>query len=144
MKGADIGRKRSAGSYAGAVFGNAVLMVLLNLLARWNVPGVLPSYTDVLWAVNLSLAVQIAGNLVLIFRHPKWLHHMGNVVFSLAGIAAVSVLRRVFPFDFEPVVGGWLDVFLRVFLIAVLVIMAVSGLVHLFLFLRTLPPRDQR
>jgi len=144
MKGTNIGKKRSAGSYAGAVLGNAVLMVLLNLLPRWDVSGVLPGYADVLWAINLSLGVQIAGNLVLILLHPKWLHHLSNVIFSVVGIVAVSALRRVFPFDFGALVGEWLNVFLRVFLIVVLVIMAVSGLVHLFLFLRTLPPRDQK
>lgn len=100
-------------------------------------------YTEVLWAINLSIAVRIAGNFILIFIHPRFLHHIFNAAFSLVSIIPIAVLISIFPFSFSAVTGPWLDKLLKIALFIALAGTIISVIVHLVKFLgRTFRPGD--
>ncbi len=122
---------RRISDYIAAVVFDIVFLVVVNKIPDWNIPFITETYPDILWALNTSLAVSIAGNLVLIFFHPRFLHHLLNAVFSGFGILVLAVIVSVFPFDFTNLVGEWLTILIRIVLIAGIVGSAVGTVVHL-------------
>jgi hypothetical protein len=124
----------------GGIFDGILLWVLYQL-PRWNIPVITDAYPAILWAVTLSLTVQIVFYVVLVLFHPLWLHYLGQVAFSVFSVIALSVVIEVFPFDFSDLVDPWLNTALRIFLIVILVGTVISGVVNLVRFLRALAHR---
>ena len=123
--------RRRMTDYIFAVIFNIAFLVVVNKVPDWNIRFITDSFPDILWAVNTSLAVSIAGNLILIFFHPRFLHHLLNAVFSAFGILALSVILSVFPFDFSELVGEWLNILIRIALIVGIVGSAISVVVNI-------------
>ncbi|UCF96848.1 MAG: hypothetical protein JSV89_16965 [Spirochaetaceae bacterium] len=130
QKSSMMPRKRMSDYIAGVVF-NIIFLVVVNKVPDWNIVFITESFPDILWALNTSLAVSIAGNLVLIFFHPRFLHHLLNAVFSVFGILAISVTLSVFPFDFSDLVGDWLTILVRIVLIIGIVGSAIGIVVNI-------------
>jgi hypothetical protein len=123
--------RRKISDYVAAAVFDLIFLVVLNRVPDWNIVFITDTFPDILWAVNTSLAVSLAGNLLLIFVHPSFLHHLLNAVFSLFSILALSVTLSVFPFDFSELVGEWLNTLLRIVLIVGIVGSGIGAVVHL-------------
>jgi hypothetical protein len=117
--------------YIFAVIFNIAFLVVVNKLPDWNIVFITDSFPEVLWALNTSIAVSLAGNLILIFFHPRFLHHLLTAVFSVFGILATSVLLSVFPFEFAELVGEWLNILVRIVLIVGIVGSAIGVVVNI-------------
>jgi hypothetical protein len=92
---------------------------------------VLESWTDILWAANLSGAVEIVGNLLLIFYRPPRFNALIQAVFAAVGVLSIVVFVLVFPLDFSQIVGAWLNTLLRAVLILAAAGAAIACIVHL-------------
>ena len=123
--------RRRMSDYIFSVIFNIAFLVVVNKVPDWNIQFITDSFPDILWAVNTSLAVSLAGNLILIFFHPRFLHHLLNAVFAVFGILATSVILSVFPFDFSQVVSEWLNIVVRIALIVGIVGSAISVVVNI-------------
>jgi hypothetical protein len=123
--------RRRMTEYIFAVIFNIAFLVVVNKVPDWNIQVFTDTFPDILWAVNTSIGVSIAGNLILIFFHSRFLHHLLNAVFSAFGILAVSVILSVFPFDFSELVGEWLNILIRIALIVGIVGSAISVVVNI-------------
>ena len=123
--------RRRMTDYIFTVIFNIAFLVVVNKVPDWNIPVITDSFPDILWAVNTSVAVSIAGNFILIFFHPRFLHHLFNAVFSVFGILAASVILSVFPFEFADLVGEWLDILIRIVLIVGIVGSAIGVVVNI-------------
>lgn len=124
--------------YIGAVVFNTIFLYVLNRLPDWHVPLITARWREVLWAVNLSLVVQIVGNFALIFYHPRLMHHQMHIAFSIVSAIAVYTVFRVFPFDFSIIPVAWFDRFFRVVLLIALGGTILGGVVHTLKLLRLL------
>ncbi len=103
-------RQQAAGArrtgYVFAVGVNAVLLYLVNVRPGWAaVPFLTADTSLVLGAVNASIAVNLAANVVYLLRDPAWLKALGDTVTLSVGLAALVRIWQVFPFDLgtEPV-----------------------------------------
>jgi hypothetical protein len=137
-------REHRTGEYAWSVFGNVVALVVVNMVLLWRpwTRGVvLESWVDFLWAADLSIALQIVGNLVLAFYRPAWLDALMRVLFSAAGLLSLIVFWIVFPLDFSALVGEWLNLLLRVCLAIGMVATAIVGVVQMVRFATAGPAR---
>jgi hypothetical protein len=127
---------------------NGVFLWVMNQLPLWKPFFLLDSYSEVLWAINMSLIVQIVLNLVLIFFHPLFFHHLIQTVFSLVSIVALVWIVRIFPVDFSARLGGWFNTLFRIVLIVALVGTVIGGITNLVRFFQTLfrgePRREDR
>jgi hypothetical protein len=123
--------RRRMTDYIFTVIFNIAFLVVVNKVPDWNIPVITDSFPDILWAVNTSVAVSIAGNFILIFFHPRFLHHLFNAVFSVFGILAASVILSVFPFEFADLVGEWLNILIRIVLIVGIVGSAIGVVVNI-------------
>ncbi len=124
-------KENSIGTYIGGVVAGGILLFVINKLPQWHVPFITAAYADILWALNLSLLVQLTGNFMLLFYHPLFLHHIVQVVFNIFSIIALYFLITVFPFSLDELVGDWLHILIRIFLIIGMVATIISIIVHL-------------
>jgi hypothetical protein len=123
--------RRRMSDYIFSVIFDIAFLVVVNKVTDWNIVFITASFPDILWAVNTSLAVSLAGNLVLIFFHPRFLHYLFNAVFAAFAVLATSIIISVFPFDFSQVAGDWLNIVVRIALIVALVGSAISVVVNI-------------
>jgi len=128
---------RPAGYIFSAVF-NGVLLWVMNQLLVWKPFFLLDSYAQVLWAINMSLIVQIALNLVLVFFHPRFFHYLAQTVFNLVSIVSLAWIVYVFPVDFSSRLGDWFNLVFRIVLIIGIVGSAIGGITNFVRFLRAL------
>jgi hypothetical protein len=106
---------------AASSIANAIGIVLFNTVPLWRhlTQGVvLEDFIRILWAANLSFLVQIAGNLSLIFYRPPRFAAIVQILATSAGLLSLIVFYLVFPLDFSQVGITWLNLALKVVLIA--------------------------
>jgi hypothetical protein len=130
-------KQKRTGEYVGSIFANVIALVAVSTVPLWRhwTQGVITeTWADVLWAVDLSLLVQIAGNLLLLFYRPGWLQALLGAVFSAAGLLSLIVFFIVFPLDFSLLVGQWLNVLIKWVLILGMLGALVGGIVQLVRF----------
>jgi hypothetical protein len=86
--------------YIAAIVFTGVFLVILNNLQTWGVRFVTDRYSEVLWAINLSLGASIVAYMVFIAYDPSWFRHLTQAVLNVFSAVAVYTLYQVFPFDF--------------------------------------------
>jgi hypothetical protein len=133
--------KRSPAAYIAAVLANAALLWLVNKVPDWNLRFVTDGYAGVLWALNLSILVQLVGNGILIVLHPRFLHYLGQAVFNAVSVLATVLLVSVYPFDFSHLAEP-LDTIVKIALVIGAVGTGISGVVNLFRAIGSLVRHD--
>jgi hypothetical protein len=125
--------KRTAELVA-AIVANVVAIVFVNsvpLWRQWTLGVILESWTGILWAANLSLVVEIAGNLLLIFYRPPRFYALVQAAFAAVSVVSIIVFYLVFPLDFSGLVGTWLNSLMRAILVIAAAATAIGLVVHL-------------
>lgn len=134
-----VSRENRLGNHIASLVVNGVILWIMNALPSWNIPYLLASYKSALPAINLSLYVQMAMNVVLIFYRPHYFYHLSKVVRAGFSIYAISTILRVFPLDFStiPFPAGVpsLNFITRVVLFIALGASAIDGIVNAVRFL---------
>ncbi len=113
-------KEKRTGELVGSVIWNIIAIVFVNSVLLWRqyTHGVvLESWAEILWAANLSFAVQAAVSLALSFYRPAWLYSFLQLIATAAGLVSVIVFFVVFPLDFSVVVGSWLNTLVKILLI---------------------------
>lgn len=114
-------KEKTTGDLTASVICNAVFGVAVNTFPLWRqyTQGVvLDDFVRVLWAVNLSLLVQVAGSLSMIFYRPPRFAAAVQILTTAAGLLSLIVFYAVFPLDFSVVGVPWLNSLLKVVMIA--------------------------
>ena len=127
-------KEKKTSEFVGAFIGGIISLVIVNTVPLWRpltYSVVLETWIYILWAANLSIIVQMAGNLFLAIYHPARLYSFLQAIMAAAGLVSVIVFYQVFPLDFSQVVGNWLNIFFRVLLVLGMVGSAIAILVHL-------------
>ena len=71
------------------------------LAKSWNIfPFLTSSYAAWLPILTISLIVSIIGNIILIINDSFYVSNITNIVMNIFGIASVSTLLSLFPFNF--------------------------------------------
>jgi hypothetical protein len=114
------GAQRTSSSI-GSIIVNVILLYVAQHLLEWHVPWFTPAWSDVLWAVNLSLEVSIAVNVLFLLVGWKWFHHLAGTASCAVAVLATWWIYVVFPFDFGDVAANS-----RAHLVILLVLAATS------------------
>lgn len=121
-------RKKSGKSeYIVAVVANFMLFYILNNLLSWNVGFVTSSFADCLWAINISIAATVIGNILLLAYDPSWFRHSIRLSYDLFALNAVYTLYKVFPFSFNQ---GFFNEATKILLIVAMVGVAIGTIVE--------------
>jgi len=127
--------------YAFAIAWSILLIIFFNFFNRyiayyeydaaakeWNIFSFITE-RFYLWLpfLNISLIINIVGNIILIINDSFYFNNIINIVMHVFGIVAVSVLLSLFPFDFSVVPDMNLNIILFP-VIKILLILIIVGL----------------
>lgn len=131
--------ENTRGSFIASLIANGILLFLVNKLPDWNIFFIdSAAFREVLPAINISIAVQISGYVMLLFYNPQYLFHLANIVFGAVSIRAISVILSVFPFVFSASTSSPIPTIVKVFLVLGIVGTGISIIVHFVKLLRSL------
>lgn len=88
------------GGYLVSIVIDMILLYVAQHLLEWNVPWITPEWSEVVWAVSLSLTVSIVANALFVAYDEQWFHHLIDFVATGAALVAGYWMYVVFPFDF--------------------------------------------
>lgn len=122
---------------------DAVLLYAANRRPGWEALPFLTRQTVlVLGSVNAALVVSLAVNVVYLFRDPRWLKALGDMLTLAVGVVALVRIWQVFPFDFGHRAVDWVLV-ARVALGIGILGGALGILASLVTFVRSLTSRSR-
>lgn len=84
--------------YLFAILLNLILLYIANNLIYWNLSFIAASFSNVLWAVNLSIIVAVVANVSFILYDPRWFKICSKIVMNITALVAAFTLLTVFPF----------------------------------------------
>jgi hypothetical protein len=101
--------------YSIAIAWSFILIIFFNFYSRyiayyqydelaksWNIfPFITSSFVAWLPILTISLIASIIGNVILIINDSFYVSNITNIVMNIFGIASVSTLLSLFPFDFS-------------------------------------------
>lgn len=121
---------------------NAVILYAANRSPGWDVVPFLTDRTpEVLGLVNASLIAGIIANFVYVVWDPPRLRALGDLVTLSIGIAAMTRIWQVFPFDFSAYSFNW-EVVARILLGLGIAGSAIAIIVALVTLVRGRPRYD--
>jgi len=132
-KEARIKRRARRAGYIVAIIVNVILLIILNNLLEWGVPFLTYSFVACLWAINLSLAVSIVGNALLLVYDARWFRHIIQIVLNVFALAAICTVYVVFPFAFPLAIWALLAKFILIIIIVAIVVGVIVEIVKLVL-----------
>jgi hypothetical protein len=130
--------EKPKGGFMGSVVWTLVVLVAVNtapVWRHWTDGVVLSSWTDALWAMNVSLGAQLVGNVLLTPYHPDWFYRFMQAVFGAASLLVTIVFLVVFPLDFSVIGAGWANTLARALVIAGICGSGLSLIVNLARFI---------
>lgn len=127
-------KEKKTTEFVGAIFAGIIGLIIVNSVPGWRnlTHGVvLESWKNILWAANLSIVVNILGNFVLMFYRPARLYWLLQGIIAITGLVSVIVFFNVFPLDFSQVGVSWLNILMKVAMIAAMFGTSIGILVYL-------------
>lgn len=119
-----------------AIIANIIFLYIVNNLLSWNLSFIAPSFQDVLWIFNISIAATIIGNILFLIYHPGWFRSIIQIILNILGFTVVYYLYTVFPFILN---NGWVIFAVKFALIVVMVVLVIVSIFEVVrLILRTL------
>lgn len=116
--------------YLAAAAVNMVVLYLVNVSPGWQaVPFLTDDTNRVLGLLNASFAVGVAANLLYLLVDPAWLRASGELLTTAVGIAALTRVWQVFPFDFGDASVDW-ALWVRIALVVSLAGSAIGMFAH--------------
>lgn len=123
--------KSRNGEYIGAVIFNLLFLWIVNNIMDWHLGFIRDNFMVVLWVLNVNIAVQIAGNVLMLITGTRIMRYLSLIVMESASFVTTMVLFYIYPFDFSNFHGMfWLDWFLPVALIIGMVVSAIKVLAN--------------
>ncbi len=101
IKSKDNKEKSHKSEYAGAIIFNLIFIYIVNNLLNWHISFITDSLNSILWIINLSIAVAVTGNFLLLLYDPDWLRHITKILMNIFAFIAAYFIIKVFPFNFS-------------------------------------------
>ena len=128
-------KEKRTSEFIGAFIGGILSLVIVNSFPLWRplTHGiVLETWVYILWAANMSIIVQMGGNLFLAIYRPARLYSLIQAMIAIAGLVSVIVFYQVFPLDFSQIAAGWLNILTKAALIVGMAGTVLGTIIYLF------------
>ena len=127
-------RTRTSGLIASIVV-NGLLLYAAQHVLDWQIGWITPRWSDVLWAVDLTLETSIVVKALYLMVAARWFRSVGRAVSCGVAVLSTRWMYAIYPFDFGSAATNDLVRFALVLLLAVTTIatlvLAVVGIVQL-------------
>ena len=94
--------------YAALIGVNIVAFWIVHNLLDWGWPPFLTSdFEQLLWLIDISIAVNVLFSVIYMWFDPTWFQSAAQVVVNAIGLILSIRTLQVFPFDFSPYDFNW-------------------------------------
>ncbi len=117
---------------------NATMLYLINASPGWQaLPFLTADTAQVLLIVNLTIAANLAVDVVYLAYDAPWWKAVGDLITAAVGLASAIRLLQVFPFDFTGYAFNW-ALAVRVILIVGVIGISIAIVVQIVAVIRAL------
>lgn len=114
----------------GSIVVNAILLYIAQHVLDWQIGWITPAWSDVLWAVDLTLEASIVINVLYLIIDARWFRNLGGAVSCGFAVLSTWWVYVIYPFEFGSASANDLARFALVLLIVATTIgMLVSAIV---------------
>ena len=129
-------RKKHRGEAIWAILWNLFFLWIVNKVPEWNLEFISDRYDLILWILNLNIAIQIAGYVIVMFFDYRWSWHLIRTILDAASLVTLLVLYFIYPFDFSTIdAWSWLDTVVPIIFIIGMIGSALGMIIHLIKFI---------
>jgi len=115
-----------------AIIANIIVLYIVNNLLNWNLSFIAPSFTEVLFILNVSIVANIVANIGFIIYQKGWFKTLVQIVLNIIGFIVANTLYTVFPFTFQTIAFAYI---LKFILIIGMVALVIATLVEVVRFI---------
>jgi hypothetical protein len=94
-------KEAKTSGFVAAIIVNIIVLYVVNNILSWNLGFIAPSFQDVLWIFNLSIAATIIANIIFLVYHPGWFRSILQIILNILGFLVCYYLYTIFPFTFS-------------------------------------------
>lgn len=124
--------KNRRGEHIWAIVWNIVFLWIVNKVPDWNLSFINEHYNAVLIFLNINIYIQIGAHTIMAFIENRPLYYLMRILSEASTFVLFILLYYMYPFDFSAISHSWLDVLVRIIMIFVMVVSAISVVVYLF------------
>lgn len=119
--------KSRTGDYIAAIVFNLIFLWIVNKVPDWQPGFIRENFMVVLWVLNVSILVQIAGNALMLLTGLWVVRRLARIVMESASFVSTMVLYYIYPFDFTHFHNlYWVDNILPILFIIGMVVSAIQ------------------
>jgi hypothetical protein len=120
-------------NYVGNIIWNLIWLFIVNKVPDWHLSFINDHYLAVLWALNMSIVVQIGGNILMFLLDFRLIRNLCRIIMEAAGFLVLIILYYIYPFDFSNTHGwAFMDQLLPWLMIIGMVVTALTILASLW------------
>lgn len=125
--------KSRTGDYIASIVVNLIFLWIVNKVPDWKPGFIRDNYMVVLWALNVNILVQIAGNALMLLAGVWAVRRVSRILMESASFVATMVLFYINPFDFSHFHNlHWVDHVLPILFIIGMAVSAIKVLSNLW------------
>jgi len=86
-----------------AIIVNIIVLYIVNNLLNWNLSFIAPTFSEVLFILNISIIANIIANIGFLVYQKGWFRSIAQIVLNVISFIVVYTLYTVFPFTFQSI-----------------------------------------
>jgi hypothetical protein len=94
-------KEAKTSGFVAAIIVNIIVLYVVNNILSWNLGFIAPTFQDVLWIFNISIAATIIANIIFLAYHPGWFRSILQIILNILGFLVCYYLYTIFPFTFS-------------------------------------------
>jgi len=86
-----------------AIIVNIIFLYIVNNLLNWNLSFIAPTFSEVLFILNISIIANIIANIGFLVYQKGWFRSIAQIILNVISFIVVYTLYTVFPFTFQSI-----------------------------------------
>jgi len=113
--------------FIGAIIVNIIILYIVNNLLGWKISFIAPTWTQVLFILNLSIVANILANIGFLIYQRGWFRSLAQIILNIIGFVVAYVFYVVFPFIIQT---EWIAIALKILIILAMVAFVIATIVE--------------
>jgi len=86
-----------------AIIVNIIFLYIVNNLLNWNLSFIAPTFSEVLFVLNISIIANIIANIGFLVYQKGWFRSIAQIILNVISFIVFYTLYTVFPFTFQSI-----------------------------------------
>ena len=117
--------------FIAAIIINIIFLYIVNNLLNWNISFIAPTFSQVLFILNVSIIANILANIGFLIYQRGWFRSLAQIILNIIGFAVAYSFFVVFPFVFQTIAFAYILKFLLILGMIALVIASIVEVLRL-------------